>query len=562
MGRARERLAAVPHVRSKQLQEHLVSVVEAVPDLVAVATESGQLLFLNSAGRAMAGLAPEEPVWHLNLVDLFPERLRPGMANAVLPAVCADGMWSGEAAIQNGKSETPVSLVKLAQREPSGTVTFVAAVARDITERKQFEERLMRLADHDPLTGLYNRRRFQEELDRELDHSRRSGTRGAVLFLDLDGFKRVNDTMGHRAGDELLVLVGNQLHDRLRKTDTVARIGGDEFVILLPQTGQPEAEKVAAALLRLFDRPYVLGGGQAATVGASIGIALFPLHGNSAERLVSCADDAMYQAKRNGGRCCVYIPGRVRSAPGATDDRELWLREALQNEALLLYGQPILDLKISQIAQWELLARLRGQAGEVLGPDEFLGVAERAGLMAELDRYMVRQALHCLGTLGRDGRAVAITVNVSQEALADGTLADALERDIALMPSPGRLILEVSETAVMAGGESVRRAMEQIRGLGVHFSLHDFGTSFATFYHLKRLQVDYVKLDGTFTRNLVHDRVGQHLVQAMVETTRQSTLRTVAQFVSEEAAVDLVRSYGVDYAQGYFLGRPRPVADL
>lgn len=355
----------------------LVAVLEATTDVVATLDASGRLLYLNPAGRRLLGLDADRDVRDLQIGDLFPERLRAQVLDEALPAAIRAGAWSGEAVLAAaGGREIPVSVVLLAHKTPDGAVEFLSAIARDIAARKRLEEELLHLANHDDLTGLLSRRRFQQELERELARARRYGTHGSLLFVDFDNFKAVNDSLGHWVGDQMLVRLAGLLREQLRETDIPARLGGDEFAVLMPQTGAEEAEVVARRILKALREHRTVVGEQAVGVTASIGIAVYPEHGTTAEELLTRADHAVYEAKKTGDRHCVYAPGLGSQpgtgsprrppprAPGSTELDALWAgglargliaaASALRRAVDALAGRPPDAGEIADVARLEL----------------------------------------------------------------------------------------------------------------------------------------------------------------------------------------------------------------
>jgi diguanylate cyclase (GGDEF)-like protein len=435
---------------------------------------------------------------------------------------------------------------------------------RDVSERQLFEARLIDMANHDALTGLFNRRRFDEELEAQVARARRYGVGGALLFLDLDQFKDVNDSRGHGAGDELLVALALLLRERLRETDVIARLGGDEFAVLLPHTDAARASLAAQDILdAVRERTFEIGGAPLG-ITASVGIALYPEHGENAAELLSRADVAMYQAKEQGRN-------RVRTFSTDTDwqaeiarrmDWQRRIHDALEHERFVLHAQPILDLSSHEVTQYELLLRAVDVDGELVLPGEFLDVAERSGLIREIDRWVVRRAICLIAAQARAGRRLEIEVNLSGQAFSDPTLRQAIQDEIATTGiDPQCLILEVTETAAITNLEEAQRFIRALRALGCRFALDDFGVGFSSFAHLKYLPVDYVKIDGSFIRDLPRSTTDQHLVRAIADIARALGKRTIAEFVNDEATVALLREFGVDFAQGFYIGRPGPRLD-
>lgn len=433
---------------------------------------------------------------------------------------------------------------------------------RDISERKRFEAQLLHLANHDPLTSLFNRRRFGEEVERQLANARRYGVHGALLFMDLDQFKDVNDTRGHRAGDELLVRLSRLLRERLRETDIVARLGGDEFAILLPHTDRAESMAVAELLLDAVRNCVFTTGGAPLRVSASIGVALFPEHSTDADELLSQADLAMYQSKEQGrNRAMMFVPEAHWQEE--IESRLGWhqrIHEALEQDLFVLHAQPILDLHNDAITQYEVLIRAVNEDGTVALPGAFLDIAERSGLIQEIDRWVVRRAISLLARATSDGERLRLEVNLSGKAFSDASLLTMIESELERTGvDPANLVLEVTETAAIANMEEAEKFVRKLKAIGCKFALDDFGVGFSSFAHLKYLPVDYLKIDGSFIRELARNPVDQHLVGAIVDVAHALGKQTIAEFVGDAVTLDLLREYGVDFAQGYYIGHPVPV---
>ena len=453
-----------------------------------------------------------------------------------------------------------VTLVRDADGEP---LHFLDQI-QDVTERRRFEHELRHLADHDPLTGLFNRRRFEQELDRHVAEVARYGPRGALLVLDLDHFKYVNDALGHHAGDELILSVAALLQDRLRDTDTVARLGGDEFAILLPNADVSEAEHVASELVRAVrEEATVLAGDRRRRVTTSVGIAPFGRSDLNGEELLIEADLAMYEAKESGrDRFSVVSPDGQRPEP--IRDRVSWLerlRSALDDERFVLHAQPIRDLRTGEIGQHELLLRMLGDNDELIPPSAFLPLAERFGLAPEIDRWVVGQAISLLE--GDPAGTIPLEINLSGRSLSDTELLHLIETEVARSKvDPRRLIFEITETAAVSNIPLARRFAERLTQLGCRFALDDFGAGFGSFYYLKHLPFDYLKIDGEFVSGCLSNRTDQLVIEAVVRIARGLGKETVAEFVSDAQLEAFVRSQGVDHAQGFHVGRPVPVAQL
>lgn len=559
--RALER-ATREQMEEQQARERLTAVLDATTDFVTIADKDGRALYANQAARRALAIGSSEDDNGLAIDRLYPDWARAVIQDEAIPAVLQTGVWSGETAMRGRDgAEIPVSQVLVGHKTPDGSLDFLSSVARDISERKYYETQLMYLANHDPLTGLYNRRRFEEEVERELTQTRRSGGQGAILLLDIDAFKGVNDSLGHHAGDQFLISLGVMLREALREMDLLARLGGDEFAILLPQTGREVARATAAQILEAVRGFRIIINGEPVRATTSIGVALYPDHGISVDELLVHADLAMYEAKEVRDEWRLYTPDHNLQPVYA--ERRFWeqrLRDALEREQFTLYLQPIEALHGSG-RHYEALLRLCDDSGTITPPGVYLETAERTGIIRFIDRWVVGRAIRLIAEQQREGHELVLEVNLSGKALADLELLTIIKREIALTGiDPARLIFEITETAAIADVNEARRFIATLKEIGCRFALDDFGVGFSSFYYLKHLPVDFLKIDGSFIRNLPRDTVDQHLVKAMVEVARGLGKRTIAEFVEEEETLLLLREYGVDYAQGYYVGRPEPIS--
>lgn len=453
-------------------------------------------------------------------------------------------------------------LVRHADGRPLHLITMI----EDVTDRREFEHKLRYMADHDPLTGLFNRRRFENEVDRQVAHSQRYGGGGAVLMLDLDHFKYTNDSLGHRAGDELIVAVAKLLRGLLRETDTLARIGGDEFALLLPQAAEEEARIVGEKLLEGLRGEAVAFGRRKRRLTASMGIALIGGSGAdlTADDLLVSADLALYDAKE-AGRDALRVFANEEQREARMRARVTWverIQAALEDDGFVLYAQPIVDLRTRLVTRHELLLRMRAEDGDLIPPGAFLYVAERYGLVNEIDRWVVRRAIGLIRQAREAGRELRLEVNISGLSLGDEELLALIERELAQAEiNPGNLIFEVTETAAVSNIVAAREFAERVCALGCRFALDDFGAGYGSFYYLKHLPFDYVKIDGEFVRNCVDSETDQLVVQAVVQIARGLGKQTIAEFVEDGATIGVLERFGVDYAQGYHIGRPAPLTD-
>jgi len=423
--------------------------------------------------------------------------------------------------------------------------------------RKEAEQDLVWLADHDPLTNLFNRRRFQEVFDRILAVSVRYERTGALLFLDLDQFKYVNDLSGHQAGDALLLLVASRLRDAVRHSDILARLGGDEFALVLPEGGAEEAIYMANKLQHDLRQVDFAADGRAHKASCSIGITLFPAHGNNLADLLANADMAMYQAKEaGGGRWHMYSPDEL--AKELLASRAKWrerIAQALTDDAFELHYQPIFNIREQRVTRYETLVRMRDNAGRLVFPDNFIPVAEQSGQIHEIDRWVIRKTIERV----KMNPGLSLAVNLSGRVLDDPSLLEWFHQQLQQSRiDPSSLVVEITETAAVANVQDAIAFMREIKALGCRFALDDFGSGFSSFAYLKQLPVDIVKIDGAFIQSLATSAEDQLFVKALTDVAKGLGKVTVAEFVENAETLRLLGGFGVDFAQGYHIGRPGP----
>ncbi len=431
----------------------------------------------------------------------------------------------------------------------------------DITQRKQYEQQLRIYAERDTLTGLLNRRRFDEELGRAVAACSRYRTPTTLLVCDLDNLKLINDTLGHHAGDELIKAVATELLQRARQTDLVARMGGDEFTMLLTHTGLEQAKAMAESLRAAVLELDLHADGQRLHTTLSIGLA--PLgNGQSAKDSMIAADAAMYEAKRQG-RNRIAIGRQTRSESATRQQLGCLerLRSALAEDRFELHAQPITHLRSGEVRHLELLVRMREPDGALLMPAAFIPTAERLRLIAEIDQWVVRNAIEIQAA--DQHLASTYAINLSGISVGDPELLNLIEHKISeASADPSRLIFEFTETAAIKDLNAARTFTRRLAQIGCASALDDFGCGFASFSYLKQLPVQYIKIDGQFIRNLPGSEDDQVLVKAIIDVAHGLHKQTVAEFVSSNDALELLRAYGVDYAQGFHLATPKPVSHL
>jgi diguanylate cyclase (GGDEF)-like protein/PAS domain S-box-containing protein len=433
------------------------------------------------------------------------------------------------------------------------------AQAERMRELELAQEALTLQATHDALTGLPNRKLIIDRLTQGLALAKRLQTSIGLIFVDLDNFKAINDTGGHAAGDAVLREVADRLVTAVRPMDSVSRLGGDEFVVVLPGLESPaQAIAVGRRIAASVDVPIMLSH-RTMTVSASIGISVanpaIAESGVDPDTLLRQADSAMYHAKSLGGARTQLFNIGTPSVVAA--DRDKWIariRRALDEDRFVLHGQPIVDLATGRVVQHELLLRMRGDSDDLILPLSFLPVAEKSGLIAEIDQWVITQATK----IAAQGRPVG--VNLSASCAGDPRMLDLIEAELSHHATdPGNIVFEITETAVMQNMDRATRFVEQLVSLGCNFALDDFGTGFASFTYLKMLPVRYLKIDVDFVRDVARSKRDMFVVRAIVALAGDFGQQTIAEGVEDEATATVLRDLGVTYAQGFLYGRPRPL---
>jgi diguanylate cyclase (GGDEF)-like protein/PAS domain S-box-containing protein len=453
-------------------------------------------------------------------------------------------------------------------RDSNSDITGVVLVFHDVTELRGLAKKMSYQATHDSLTGLINRREFEYRVKHALDHARNSDTRHALCYIDLDNFKVVNDTCGHIAGDELLKQLTIKLRLELREADTLARLGGDEFGVLLEGCSIENAHEPAENLRRLVENFRFVWDNKAFRVGASVGLVAITAESGTLTDVLSAADSACYLAKDQGrNRIHIYQPDD--EAVVERHGQMQWvqrIQDVLEQQRFRLFFQPIAKLNRSRdeknTIHGEVLIRMLDENNELVGPGAFLPSAERYSLMPAIDRWVIENTFRML-TLDREMLLMKVStccINLSGQSLSDERFTDFLITQItdSSIP-PGLLCFEITETAVIANLCNASSMISKLREMGCRFALDDFGVGLSSFSYLKNLPVDYLKLDGCFVKNMVHDTTDRAMVKAINHIGHTMDIRTIAEFVEDEATLHAVREIGVDYAQGYVIARPMPI---
>ena len=470
------------------------------------------------------------------------------------------GLTRGVVLLANGDPSDPRNRLQVKGSDEVATLarTF-NGLLEHLAARQKLEAQLTHMAHHDGLTALPNRVLFRQEMERELARAR-DGEAVAVLCIDLDHFKRVNDTLGHAAGDALLQGAADRLRACVRETDIVARLGGDEFAIVQVQAEQPRAATVLAErLIADLSRPFDIEGHQV-VVGASVGIALAPSDGTEADQLMKSADMALYRAKADGRGVLRYFESEMDAKMQARRALELDLRKALVEHEFELFYQPIVDLKSNRVSGFEALLRWNHPTQGLISPADFIPIAEDMGLITPLGEWVLRQA--CREAAGWPER-VKVAVNLSPAQFKSKALA--LVVTTALADSglaPDRLELEITESVLLQDNDTVRGILHQLRALGVRISMDDFGTGYSSLSYLRSFPFDKIKIDQSFVRDM-----GQHddsiaIVRAVAGLGRNLGMSTTAEGVETNEQLGRLREEGCTEVQGYLFSRPLPASEV
>ena len=558
-----ERARARAVLAAKERAERLFA---DAPHGVALLRTDGTVLQANSALHSLVGELPTrlESQYLGTLATPGDEHFDVHLEDALAhPAAQVTTDWT----LRNAAGQD-VHVV-LASRVLAGSVEadeedLVLVHVVDVSEQRRYEQRLAHLADHDALTGLPNRRRFDEELRRHHGLCERYGMTGAVLLMDLDQFKDVNDSLGHGAGDQLIISTGALLRSSVRSTDVVARLGGDEFAVLISDGDRAVAERVGETIVERVREYTATLDGTRRRVTASVGGVTFEDASRSGSEILALADMMMYDSKDAGRDRCLVLDADQFEQPrmGARLEWKSRIERALENDDFVLHLQPIRDLRSDSVRSAEVLLRL-ADSDELVPPGRFLYIAERAGLAPALDTWVIRQSVAMLTKLRRLDPDFALEVNLSGHSIGDPrierTIVDSLrEHDV----DPSTLILEITETAAVSDVEQAREFAERITALGSKFALDDFGAGFGSFYYLKHLLFDYVKIDGEFVAHCHRSSVDRAILRSIVGIAHDLGKKTVAEFVTDPEILEVVRAEGVDLAQGYLIGKPMPYDDF
>lgn len=545
--------------------------LQSIRDGVVTINAEGKVDYVNPTAERMGGVAAEESVGR-PFTEVFRLTTEDGSdrTGALLEACLEHG---GEPRVTTdlvlssaGGDRYAVAATTGVMRGRGGGVGGAVFVLRDVSQERHMARKLSYQASHDALTGLINRREFEARIDQALDDAKAEGSEHVLLFLDLDRFKTVNDSCGHRAGDELLKQLAHLLQKTVRAGDSVARLGGDEFGILLTHCHLDRATPIAETARRTVHEHRFAWDGKVFTVGASVGLVSVNAESKNLEELLNAADSACYAAKESG-RNRVTVHGADDIATDQNRGEARWLSRiqgALEEDRFRLFAQPIMPLRDSLDGpNCEVLLRMVGEDGALMPPGAFIPPAERYNLMVRIDRWVLRAVVDALSTAtgGDDHRS--LTLNLSGHSLGEPEFQEFVRSELTTSDlDPRRLAFEITETAAIANLTGALEFMKSLRELGCRFVLDDFGSGLSSFGYLKTLPVEYLKIDGMFVRDIGHDPVGMAMVRSIGEIGQVMGIQTIAECAETQDVLDLLKTLPVDFVQGFAVGVPKPLADV
>jgi len=553
--------------QSEQDLRKLSGAVEHSPSAIIITDAKGTIEYVNPAFTVISGYSSDD------VIGKSTGMLKSGLTSDSVyrdlwTTIGSGRVWHGELCNKKKKGDLYWDLVAIAPvKDATGGITHFVGIQHEITEQKRLQEQMAHEATHDSLTDLVNRREFERRLDRAVESAKTRGSGHVLCYLDLDQFKVVNDTAGHAAGDQLLKQIRGLLKGKFRGRDTLARLGGDEFGLLLDTCTLERAFKISEMLLSNLRNHRFLWEGRTFRIGVSIGLAPINADTKDTAQAMAQADVACYAAKERGrNRVRVYQGEGAGTARHHSEiHRAATLRDAIEEDRFCLYCQPIKPLRHDADVRehYEILLRMIDVEGQLLLPGSFIPAAERYGLMAEIDRWVIRNAFRHCKKLFSDNPGLEISINLSGNSLSDDHFPGFLRRQFSRSRIPaGRICFEITETAAIQNISQATQIISDIRKRGSRFALDDFGSGLSSFDYLKTLPVDYVKIDGRFVRDMVENSVDHAMVAAIIQVGHVMGVKTIAEYAHSEAILARLSALGVDYAQGYAVGAPVPLAFL
>ena len=537
------------------------AVFESTHEGIMITDARGHILGINQAFTRVTGYEEEEILGKTPAM-LKSGRHEPDFYAAIWRAVAEAGHWQGEIWNRRKTGEVYPELLSISTvYDNDGRVSNYVGMFTDISQIKESEAKLAHLAHYDPLTDLPNRLLLCSRLQHAIEQAQRQRYRLAVLFLDLDRFKNVNDSLGHQIGDELLRAVTARLGERLRAEDTLARLGGDEFVVLLERLQEPrDAAVVARTMLEALARPFLLSQGHEVYIGASIGISLYPEDGASESELIMHADVAMYQAKDQGRNAYGFYTEALTENANQRLEMETKLRRALERNEFVLHYQPQVALPEGRLIGAEVLVRWLHPVQGLIPPNQFIPLAEETGLIVPIGEWVLREAcLQWMRWRNAGLSPITLAVNISPRQFRQQDLVGVVQRILDDTGAPASALeLELTEGALMHQGEEAENTLGALKRLGITLAIDDFGTGYSSLAYLKRFPIDQLKIDQSFVRDIATEAGDGELVSTIIAMARKLRLKVLAEGVETEEQYAYLLEQGCDAYQGYLYSRPLP----
>ncbi|QBJ79626.1 bifunctional diguanylate cyclase/phosphodiesterase [Aquitalea sp. USM4] len=540
----------------KDQLQFITRLVDTIPNPVFYKDEVGRYIGCNLAFEQFIG-TPREQLIGYSVFDLSPPDLAARYHAADQSLFNSRGTQVYEAQVQYADgSRHDVVFYKATFDKADGSLGGLVGLILDISERKQMEQAIWREANYDALTGLPNLRLLRDRLSEELERARRQGSTLALLFIDLDRFKEVNDTLGHHVGDQLLIQAAERIQAVVRSSDTVSRQGGDEFVVILSDINNAQAAgMVASKIIRLLHMPFLLGSNEV-YVSASIGIALYPDDSQQQETLVSYADQAMYAAKASGRNCFSYFTPSLQEEALRRQAIGKQLRRALAENHFEAWFQPIIALQDGLPVKAEALLRWHHPTDGIRLPGEFIAVAEEIGMIGDIGNLVFQQTMDLL----QQWPSGQVSVNISPRQLISGDCG-LWPQELAARSLPASCIsVEITESLLLDERPIVVNTLLGFHQAGMEVSIDDFGTGYSAMSYLKKFNIDYLKIDRSFIQGLANDNTDRAITEAVIAMGHKLGMKIIAEGVETPEQLELLRQAGCDYAQGYLFARPMPPA--
>ncbi|MFN2526571.1 MAG: putative bifunctional diguanylate cyclase/phosphodiesterase [Actinomycetota bacterium] len=549
-------------------EEHFRALIDSIKDsAVFMLDPEGFVTTWNDSAAALFGHSEADVVGQHYACFYSSEDVRLGKPQRQLQIAATEGRYEDEGwRIKKSAARFWANVILTPLRDAGGAVVSFAQVTRDITERKQFEEQLAHQSLHDPLTGLPNRILFLDRLRLALTRAERNATKVAVLFLDLDRFKFINDSLGHSAGDQILTSLGHRLQTALRPSDTVARFGGDEFTILCEDIStEAGVGEIVDRITQTVERPFVRDEDEV-FVTASIGVTFSSERNNSPEALLRDADMAMHQAKQQGRARHELFHSGLREQAVERREIESALRRAVDRDEFRILYQPQVDLRSGRVSGVEALLRWERPDQGLVAPNKFISLAEETGLIVPIGAWVLQKA--CLDARrwieeAPEGEQISVTVNLSARQLAQRNLVQLVSESIADAGiDPRRLCLEITESTLMEEVEFTLAVLRDLKALGLTLSVDDFGTGYSSLSYLRRFPLDVLKVDQSFINGLGRNRDSSAIVAAIVHLTLALGMKPIAEGVERRQQMEELLAMGCGFAQGHYFATPQDNAAM